>query len=148
MISVERTISVPVPRDEAFRRVADFGRAHEWDPGLASSSQETPGDPGLGTSFAIVAEFRGKATPMTYVITEWDPTSRLVITGTGEKAKALDTITFADAADGGTTITYAAELGLAGALKFAEPFLNKTFAAMADKAVEGLAAWLSESTTT
>ena len=147
MISVDRTISVPVPPDEAFRRVADFGRASEWDPGLTSSSQETPGDPALGTSFAIVAEFRGKATPMTYVITEWDPSNRLVITGTGEKAKALDTITFTDAADGGTTITYSAELGLSGALKFAEPFLNKTFAAMADKAVEGLAAWLSAGTT-
>ena len=85
---------------------------------------------------------------MTYVITEWDPVNRLVITGTGAKAKAVDTITFADAADGGTTITYAAELSLTGALKFAEPFLNKTFGAMADKAVEGLAAWLSESTTT
>jgi hypothetical protein len=48
----------------------------------------------------------------------------------------------------GTTITYAAELGLTGALKFAEPFLNKTFGAMADKAVEGLAAWLSAGTTT
>ena len=147
MISVERTITVPVPRDEAFRRVAEFGRAAEWDPGLASSAQETPGEPGPGTSFAIVAEFRGKATPMTYVITEWDPPSQLVITGTGEKAKAVDTITFSDAADGGTVITYAAELGLAGALKFAEPFLNKTFAAMADKAVEGLAAWLSDDTT-
>ena len=143
MIAVERTINVAIARDEAFRRVADFGRASEWDPGLASSSQETPGDPGLGTSFAIVAEFRGKPTPMTYVITAWDPPSRLVITGTGEKAKALDTITFTDAADGGTTITYSAELGLTGVLRFAEPFLNKTFATMADKAVLGLATWLT-----
>lgn len=148
MISVERSISVPIPRDEAFRRVADFGRAAEWDPGLASSAQESPGDPALGTSFAIVAEFRGKATPMTYVITEWSPPGRLVITGTGEKAKAVDTITFSDAADGGTTITYAAELGLTGALRFAEPFLSRTFATMADKAVEGLATWLSAGTTT
>ena len=130
MISVDRTISVPLPRDEAFRRVADFGRAAEWDPALTTSSQETPGEPGPGTSFAIVAEFRGKATPMTYVITEWDPPNRLVITGTGEKSRAVD------------TITYAAELGLTGVLKFAEPFLNKTFAAMADDAVAGLAAWL------
>lgn len=143
MIAVERTINVAIARDEAFRRVADFGRASEWDPGLTSSSQETPGEPGLGTSFAIVAEFRGKPTPMTYVITEWDPSSRLVITGTGEKAKALDTITFTDAAEGATTITYSAELGLTGALKFVEPFLNKTFASMADKAVLGLAAWLT-----
>lgn len=142
MISVDRTISVPLPRDEAFRRVADFGRAAEWDPALTTSSQETPGEPGPGTSFAIVAEFRGKATPMTYVITEWDPPNRLVISGTGEKSRAVDTITFADAADGGTTITYSAELGLTGVLKFAEPFLNKTFAAMADDAVAGLAAWL------
>ncbi|MBJ7366704.1 MAG: hypothetical protein JHC53_08935, partial [Thermoleophilia bacterium] len=67
MIAVERTINVAITRDEAFRRVADCGRASDWDPGLASPSQETPGDPDLGTSFAIVAEFRGKPTPMTYV---------------------------------------------------------------------------------
>jgi dehydrogenase/reductase SDR family member 12 len=143
MISVERTITVPAPRDEAFRRVADFGRAAEWDPGLASSHQETPGEPGLGTCFAIVAVFRGKETPMTYEITDWEPTTRIVITGTGEKATAIDTITFADAPGGGTAITYAAELGLAGALKVAEPFLKGTFDTMADEAVAGLAAWLS-----
>ncbi len=143
MISVERTITVPTPRDEAFRRVSEFGRAAEWDPALASSRQETPGEPGLGTCFAIVAIFRGNEAPMTYEITDWDPTTRMVITGTGEKATAVDTITFTDAPDGGTTITYAAELGLAGALKVAEPFLKGTFDTMAEGAVAGLAAWLT-----
>ncbi len=143
MISVERSITVPTARDEAFRRVAEFGRAAEWDPGLASSRQETPGEPGLGTCFAIIAVFRGKETPMTYEITDWSPTTRLVITGTGEKATAVDTITFADAPGGGTHITYAAELGLAGALRFAEPFLKRTFGTMGEKAVAGLGAWLS-----
>lgn len=143
MISVERIITVPVPRDEAFHRVAEFGRAAEWDPGLASSHQETPGEPGLGTSFAILAIFRGKETPITYTITDWTPTTRMVITGTGEKATAVDTITFAEAPEGGTTITYAAELGLAGALRLAEPFLTKTFSTLADEAVAGLRDWLT-----
>lgn len=142
MISVERSVSIPMDRQEAYRRVADFGRAAEWDPALASSRQETPGDPVPGTRFAIVAEFRGKATPMTYEITEAVPAERLVIEGTGEKARAVDTITFADAPGGGTTITYAAELGMKGALKVAEPFLKGTFGKMADEAVAGLGAWL------
>lgn len=142
MIRVERTFTVPLPRDQAFARVAQFGRAAEWDPALTSSSQSTPGDPGPGTAFAIEAEFRGKATPMEYVITGWEPPTRLEITGTGAKARALDTITFAQAPDGGTTITYAAELGLTGALRVAEPFLRGTFNRMADGAVAGLATWL------
>ena len=144
MIKVSRTITVPVPRDQAFRRVADFGRASEWDPGLTESRQATPGEPGLGTVFAIVAEFRGKATPMDYEITEWQPTTRMVIEGTGEKATARDEITFADAPGGGTEITYSAALGLSGALKLAEPFLKGTFNHMADDAVAGLARWLAE----
>ncbi len=142
MVHVSRTVTVPLPRDEAFRRVADFGRAAEWDPGLSESRQATSGEPGLGTQFAIVAEFRGKATPMTYEITEWEPTTRMVITGTGEKATARDEIVFADAAGGGTDITYSAALGLTGVLKVAEPFLKGTFNSMADHAVAGLASWL------
>ena len=143
MITVSRTITVPMAREQAFRQVAHFGRASEWDPGLAESRQETPGEPGLGTVFPIVAEFRGKRTPMTYEITEWEPTTRMVIEGTGEKAFARDEITFADAPGGGTTITYTAALGMKGWLKAAEPFLKGTFNTMGDEAVAGLARWLS-----
>jgi carbon monoxide dehydrogenase subunit G len=143
MISVERHVTVPVERAEAYRRVSDFGRAAEWDPGLTSSRQETPGDPGPGARFAIVAEFRGKETPMTYEIIEAYPDERLVIEGTGAKARALDTIIFADAPGGGTTITYTAELGMKGWLTVAEPFLRGTFNRLADDAVAGLAAWLA-----
>ncbi len=77
---------------------------------------------------------------MTYEITEWLPTSRMVITGTGEKSHAVDTITFSDAPGGGTTITYAAELRLKSVRKLAEPFLTKAFGGVADAAVAGLAA--------
>jgi len=143
MITVARTITVAVPRDRAFALVSEFGRAAEWDPGLAESRQETPGIPGPGTVFPIVAEFRGKRTPMTYEITEWEPGARLVIEGTGEKATARDVITFADAPGGGTSITYAAALGMSGALKLAEPFLKRTFEGMADDAVAGLADWIA-----
>ena len=47
MITVSRTITVPVARDQAFRLVAQFGRASEWDPGLAESRPQSPGQPGL-----------------------------------------------------------------------------------------------------
>lgn len=143
MIHVSRTITVPVPRERAFRLAAEFGRASEWDPGLVESRQETPGEPGLGTVFPIVAEFRGKRTPMTYVITDWDPGRLIVIEGTGEKATARDEILFADAPDGGTAITYTAALGMKGVLKVAEPFLKGTFNHMGDEAVAGLANWLA-----
>lgn len=143
MITVSRTVTVPTPRDEAFRLTARFGRASEWDPGLAESRQETPGEPGLGTVFPIVAEFRGKRTPMTYEITEWEPSTRLVIEGTGEKATARDEITFRDAPGGGCEITYTAALGMKGWLRMTEPVLKGTFNRMGDDAVAGLASWLA-----
>ncbi|MGA0067887.1 MAG: SRPBCC family protein [Miltoncostaeaceae bacterium] len=132
-----------MPRDAAFHQVAEFGRASEWDPGLVESRQQGPRRPGRGTVFPIVAEFRGKRTPMTYEITEWEPTTRMVIEGTGEKAFARDEITFRDAPAGGCEITYTAALGMKGALKLAEPFLKGTFNRMGDEAVTGLAKWLS-----
>lgn len=143
MIHVSRTITVPVPRDEAFRLTARFGRASEWDPGLVSSSQETPGEPSPGTRFAVVARFNGNEVPMTYEMTGFDAPSRMVISGTGTKGGTVDTITFADAPGGGTTITYEAVLTMDGLLRFAEPFIRKTFNRTADEAVAGLASWLA-----
>lgn len=143
MIHVSRTITVLMPREAAFHLIAQFGRAAEWDPGLVESRQETAGDPGLGAVFPIVAEFRGRRTPMTYEITQWEPTTRMVIEGTGEKATARDEITLRDATGGGCEITYAAALGMTGVLRLAEPVLRGTFNRMADEAVAGLAAWLA-----
>lgn len=97
---------------EAVRLTADLGRAAEWDPGPASSKQEGRGAPGPGTCFLIVADFRGRQIPMTYMVTGWDPSSSLIFTGTGKSVTALGTITFEDDGVGGTRLAYEPRLAV------------------------------------
>ena len=128
---------MPAPPERAFAYVADFTTAAEWDPGIVSS-RRTSGDGGVGTTYAVEAEFRGKTLPFTYVVQELVPGARIVLHGEGDKATSDDVIGFEPTADGGTRITYEAELRLKGVLRVAEPFLGGAIRTMGEKALAGL----------
>lgn len=138
-----RTIEVPCPRAEAFDAVADFSSAERWDPGIARSTRTSDGPVGVGSTFDILARFRGRELPFTYTVVDLVPGERVVIRGEGRSATALDTVTFADADGGGTRLTYTAELGMKGLLKLAEPFMGGAFRQMGDAAIDGLRDWLT-----
>ena len=138
MASFTETIEVTRALDEAFAYVADFRTAEEWDPGIVSSRATTDGAPRVGSTYDVVAEFRGREVPFRYEIRELDPGRRLVIHGEGEKATSDDTITFETVENGGTRVVYTADLRMKGVLRVAEPFLGGTFAEMGRKALAGL----------
>jgi carbon monoxide dehydrogenase subunit G len=139
-VLVTEAIEVPRPPGAAFAYVADFTTVAEWDPGIHSSRRLT-GEGGVGTTYEVQAEFRGKTMPFTYTVTELEPGRRIVLDGVGEKATSRDTIVFEPAGEG-TRITYSAEFKLKGVLKVAGPFLGRTFRDLARKAMAGLEAKL------
>ncbi len=139
---VTEVIEVPRPLDETFAYVADFTTVAEWDPGI-HASRRTGGDGGVGTTYEVQAEFRGKTMPFTYTVTELEPGRRIVLDGVGEKATSRDTIAFEPGSAGGTRITYSADFRLKGVLRVAEPFLGGTFRDLARKAMAGLEAKLA-----
>jgi carbon monoxide dehydrogenase subunit G len=145
MTTFREVIEVSTPLPEAFAYVADFTTAADWDPGIVSSVR-TSGDGGVGTVYSVEAAFRGKTLPFSYVVTEHEPDRRLVLQGEGEKATSEDVIAFAPTDDGGTRITYEADLRFKGALRVVEPLMGGAIRKMGAKALAGLEAALSRPT--
>jgi carbon monoxide dehydrogenase subunit G len=133
-----KTIDTPLSPAETFAYVADFGNAAAWDPGRVSSRRVDSGPLQVGSSFAIVADVRGKHHDFVYAITALDAPSRVVIEGDGPKATSRDEVTFAAIAGGGTRLTYDVDLRLKGALRAFEPFMGRYTRAMGDAALAGL----------
>jgi carbon monoxide dehydrogenase subunit G len=136
MIRIQGTVVSPRPPEDSFAYVSDFTTVAEWDPGIASS-ERTSGEGGVGTTYHVVATFRGRPVPMTYEVAELRPQERIVVHGTGSAVDAVDTIEFFPD-DAGTRIVYTAEFRMKGLLRLAEPFMRGMFDALGEKAISGL----------
>lgn len=141
MLSFTHSFTVDCPVEVVFRDVADFSTAQDWDPGIVSSRRLDDAEIGVGSTFEVVARFRGKDVPMTYTITEVVPNERIVVRGEAARASAVDTITFSGD-DTRTTVTYDTTMSMKGLYGLAEPFLRGTFDEMGRHALEGLEKWL------
>jgi carbon monoxide dehydrogenase subunit G len=136
MIRIHETVVSPRPVEDVFAYVADFTTVTEWDPGIASS-ERTSGEGGVGTTYDVVATFRGREVPMTYEVAEYEAPARIVLHGSGSAVDAVDTIEFF-ADGGGSRVVYTAEFRLKGLLRFAEPFMGGMFDSLGKKAIGGL----------
>lgn len=143
MIRLREMIEVPRPIDEVFAYTSNFGNAAQWDPGVADSSKVSAGPIGIGTAFELRVRFGARSIPMTYVVRECDPPTRVLLEGKGDSVHALDDIAFA-ATPRGTRITYTADISLLGALRVVEPLLKGALDSVGKKAVGGLRAALSD----
>ena len=147
MTVLHEEIEIAQPPEVAFDAVADFSSAQGWDPGVVSAErvEEGRGDPsGVGARYRLVVSFRGSRSEMTYVTTEYDRPTRVVLEGDGPRLTARDTIGFEPTAAGGTRIRYEADLRLKGVAKLAEPALKGAFSEMGRKALAGMRAWFAE----
>lgn len=137
MATVERTLTVPRPIDEVFEYVAAFENIARWDPGTVQSEKLSAGPPRVGSTYQLVVKF-GKATvPMRYQTTALDRPLSVTLAGEGERVTSVDSIKFAEA-DGGTRITYRADIRLKGPARFLEVFARRAINRTADEAMAGL----------
>ncbi|MGZ4149277.1 MAG: SRPBCC family protein [Actinomycetota bacterium] len=147
MTVLRETIQIAQPPDEAFDAVADFSSSAGWDPGVMSAEriQEGRGDPsGVGARYRLEVSFRGSRSEMSYVTTEYERPTRVVLEGEGPRLTARDTIGFEATADGGTRILYEADLRLKGVAKLAAPALKGAFGEMGRKALAGMQTWFAQ----
>jgi hypothetical protein len=141
MTTLEQTIDVAAPLEEAFRYVADFTTVTEWDPGMVQSRRVNNGPVGQGATYDCIASFRGSLVAIRYEISDYEENRRLLLHGKSARSRTIDEVLFTPE-DGGTRITYRAHLTLTGLYRLAEPFLRRTFASMGSKAMAGLKARL------
>jgi len=132
------------PPDEVFAYLSDFSSTQEWDPGVIEAERISDAPVREGTEFRLLASFLGRQTPLTYRIVEYDPPNAVTFRGENSTVVSLDRITF-EPADGGTRITYDADLAPKGLIKLAGPLLRVAFKRVGSRALAGLRKTLGES---
>jgi carbon monoxide dehydrogenase subunit G len=137
MARYKASVDTPRPPDEVFAYLSDFSTTAEWDPGVLEAERLGEEPVAEGSEFRLVAEFLHRKTPLTYRIVEFDPPSAVTFRGENSSVVSLDRITF-EPSDGGTRITYDADLTLKGPLKLADPLLALAFKRVGDRALAGM----------
>ena len=143
MIRLSETAETNLSRDAAFEHIGDFANIDKWDPGVVSATKATEGEVGVGTAYDLVLSYRGRRLEMQYVITEFNPGHKIVLEGRGSRVHAIDVIDFVDE-NGGTLITYTADLSLTGLGRFFEPLLAARLRKIGSDAVAGMREWIAE----
>lgn len=77
--------------------------------------------------------------PRRYVVREWDPCNKVVLTGDSPTVSAVDTIRFSDAAGGATSIDYSADIRLKGLLSLFTWAVSSDIRKLGDAAKAGMA---------
>lgn len=132
-----KTVVLQRPPEEVFDYLADFSTTAEWDPGIVSASRTDGGPIGVGSTFDLVSNFRGREIPVTYEITEYNRPHRFVIVGENPRFKGIDTIRILPEGDG-TRVDYTADFRMKGIAKLFEPLLGGVFEKLSVEAMDGL----------
>jgi len=143
MPRLQFTIETSLPADEAFAYIADFANSQFWDPGVATAERIDPGPVGLGARYDVGVLLRGKASPMEYRITTYEPSTRVILTGEGSNVSAVDEIRF-EPIPTGTRIDYTADINLGGWMRLVQPFVGGSFEKLTQDARGGMKKTLDE----
>jgi dehydrogenase/reductase SDR family protein 12 len=124
--------------EETFDYLANFANASEWDPGTASAERLDAGQIGLGSAFRLGVRIGSRVTPLDYRIVAFERPRLVVFLGDSDTIRSEDTLTVVATADGGSILTYDADLTLKGSFALANPVLGLFFDRIGDKGVAGL----------
>jgi hypothetical protein len=122
----------------AFAYMSDLENFDEWDPGTKQATRVEGDGPGLGAAYDLVVKTAGREITMRYETIEFDAPRRIVAQAETRSLRSLDIITVEDGEDGGSIVTYDANLSLRGVAKLATPLLALAFGRIGDKAAAGL----------
>jgi carbon monoxide dehydrogenase subunit G len=138
MAHYSTTVQSNKSREVAFHFLADFANAAEWDPGVASGERLTDQPIGPGSRFRLMCRFLGRQIPFEYRITAFEAPSRVVFVADQGRLSSVDEIRFVEA-DGGTSVTYDANLRLKGPLgQLMDPLIALAFRRIGERAAAGL----------
>jgi carbon monoxide dehydrogenase subunit G len=138
MARYRTTIESTKSPEEAFDYLAEFSNARDWDPGIVEATNLTADPVGPGSRFRLVARFLGRRVPLEYRITEFERPTRVVLSADDGSVRSTDEIRVA-AADGGTRVTYEADLRLKSPVgTLVDPVLALVFRRIGGRAADGL----------
>ena len=127
MQRVERSARIGAPPATVFAYLADLGNLAEWQMGVVSAEQTSPGDIGVGSTARVVRELMGQRIEAPLTVTEFDPPRRLVIASevSGVKATGALDLSEADADADATDLRFAMEIRGSLLTTFMEPMIAR-----------------------
>jgi hypothetical protein len=96
-----------------------------------------------GAEFRVVSRFMGRDVALTYRTVEVDRPRRILLVAKTPTAVSHDEITFEEIPDGGTAVTYTADLRLRGPLKLFAPLFAVFFTRLGENARRQMSARLA-----
>jgi carbon monoxide dehydrogenase subunit G len=130
MPSVSRTFAVTPSPSAVIDYLKDFSNAEQWDPGTQSCTREDPGPVKVGSSWHNVSKIVGVEAELTYTLDSLTEDT-LVFVGKNDASTSTDTITV-EPHDGGSVITYRADLEMHGLAKVLSPAMKLVFEKLAN----------------
>lgn len=143
MVGFQRVMTVSTRAGTVLGYLADLGHSENWNPGTRSCTRSDDGGPvEVGSTWHAVAVYNGRETELTYTLA-YRSDSRLEFVGVNSTvtatvdilAEPIDGTDPADptAPEGGSVVTYRADLRFKGLLKLAAPFLRREFERLGDE---------------
>jgi hypothetical protein len=131
-------VHTPLPVEEAFAFMADLTNFARWDPGVVDARQVVGDEPEHGAEYDV--EVRGPLRPLTlrYRLSTHRPPDAVVAEASTRRLTSIDRITVEPGDDGGSVVTYDANLVVNGAPRFAEPLVRAVFNRIGRRAERGL----------
>lgn len=136
MVGFQRVMTVSTPAGAVLGYLADLGHSETWNPGTKTCTRSDDGGPiDVGSTWQAVAVYNGRETELTYTLAGRSD-SRLEFVGENSTVTATVDIVAEPtdpAPDGGSVVTYTADLRFKGLLKLAVPFLRREFERLGDE---------------
>jgi carbon monoxide dehydrogenase subunit G len=123
---VERSVEVAAPPERVFAYLASIDNLAEWQSGMRSVRQTSPGSVGVGTTAFTVRELAGQRIEAPLRITAYDPPRRLALTSEAHGVRLEAELEIAALEPGGSRVTYRAEITASGFMRFMEPMIAST----------------------
>jgi hypothetical protein len=145
MATYDFSFTVPRPAADVFGYLSRFSNSTEWDPGVVSGEDLTPGPVRVGSRFSLVVRFAGRRVPLVYEVSELRPALKVVFEARNAMVKSRDAIEVTDLGEPGAhecRVRYLARLSGRGPLVVLSPLLSMALRRAGDKARAGLVARL------
>ena len=134
------TVTTPVPPEDVFTYLADFRTVAEWDPSITSSVHLNADEPiEVGAIFRVTTKTAGQEVVLDFETEELQRPRLIKLKGENDSMVSHDTITIEPTPEGGSAVTYDAQIEMKGAKKLADPLVHLGFQRLGNKARDGLA---------
>ena len=143
MAQYQDTVPSSRSQQETFDYLARFSNTEDWDPGALKGRDLQQGGPiGVGSRFSLDFKIAGRTQELIYEITEYERPRRVRLVAKGTGFTSDDVIIVRNRGDR-SSVTYEADVRLAGPLRLFDPLMQLGFKRVAGKAAEGLERELS-----